>query len=120
MTTIKRFVLIAALPLAVALSLGVLVILPSRSGVTKANLDRIQVGMTKAEVKNILGGSSNPDHILYGVVRSMEPTESREIWGNSGIIADIVFDKNMHVKDIAIGSHEESFFDKIRRWLHLP
>jgi hypothetical protein len=116
----KRLILIA-LPLAVvAVTLGVLVMLPPRPGVTKTNCDRIQVGMTRAEVEEIFGGPSDPDHFYLGVVRSMELTQTREIWENNGFIADIVFDKNMHVKAIAIWSHRESFFDKLRRWLHLP
>jgi hypothetical protein len=53
--TKKRLFLVSALPLAVAISLGVLAMLPPSAGDTKANFDRIQDGMRRAEVETILG-----------------------------------------------------------------
>jgi hypothetical protein len=47
--TKKRLLLLAAVPITIAVILGVLSILPSRPGVTKANFDRIEEGMTRAE-----------------------------------------------------------------------
>jgi hypothetical protein len=48
MTTTKRLLLIAALLLIVAaVILGVLSLLPPDPGVTKANFDRIEKGMTQ-------------------------------------------------------------------------
>jgi hypothetical protein len=52
----KRLLLIASFPFTIALTLGVLAMLPPSPGVTKANFDRIKEGMTKAEVEEILGG----------------------------------------------------------------
>ena len=49
--TKKRVALLAVLPLTVAVILGALEMLPPRPGVTKANFDRIQEGMTLAEVE---------------------------------------------------------------------
>jgi hypothetical protein len=53
--TKKRRALIAILTLTIAVILGVLAMLPPRPGVTKANFDRIEKGMTLAEVEEIFG-----------------------------------------------------------------
>ena len=45
----------AATALCVGIALGVLAVLPSGPGVAKANFDRIELGMTKAEVERIFG-----------------------------------------------------------------
>jgi outer membrane protein assembly factor BamE (lipoprotein component of BamABCDE complex) len=56
MMTQKRLALIAAVSLAIAaVMVGVLVMLPPGPGVTKANFDRIEKGMTKAKVEEIFG-----------------------------------------------------------------
>jgi hypothetical protein len=55
----SRLFLVASLPLAVAVIVGVLSMLPPRSGVTKANFDRIENGMTLEEVETILGGPAH-------------------------------------------------------------
>ena len=61
--TKKRLILIAALPLViVAVTLGVLAMLPPGPGVTKANFDRIEKGMTLAQVELLLGGTGLPFH----------------------------------------------------------
>ena len=46
----------AATALCVGIALGVLAVLPSGPGVTKANFDRIEEGMTRAEVDELFGG----------------------------------------------------------------
>jgi hypothetical protein len=55
MTKKKSLPLIAILPLSIAVTLGILAMLPLRPGVTKANFDRIEKGMTLAEVEEIFG-----------------------------------------------------------------
>ena len=49
--TKKRLLLIACLPLTVAVTLGVLAMLPPRPGVTKTNFGRMEIGMTRVEVE---------------------------------------------------------------------
>jgi hypothetical protein len=61
--TRRRLFLIASLPLAVCvvtLMLGVLAMLPARKGVTRANFDRIEIGMTLAEVEVVFGKKNDP------------------------------------------------------------
>jgi hypothetical protein len=55
--TKKRWmVLVGLLAVGVCVTLTVLALLPPRPGVTQANFDRIEVGMTLEEVETILGG----------------------------------------------------------------
>jgi hypothetical protein len=72
----KKRLLLLALPLAMALTLGVLAMLQPRPGVTKANFDRIQEGMSMAEVEQILGGRSGRK--TYWTVG--ETTTITEVW----------------------------------------
>lgn len=51
----RRRLLLIALPLAVAVIVSVLAMLPARPGVTKTNFDRIEVGMTSVNVVKLLG-----------------------------------------------------------------
>jgi hypothetical protein len=53
----RRYLIVAAsLAAFVCLVLGVLALLPARSGATKANFSRIEKGMPRAEVARIFGG----------------------------------------------------------------
>ena len=106
--TKKRMALLAVLPFTVAVIIGVLAMLPPRPGITKANFDRIQDGMTLAEVERIFGPRTrdrDPVHIWiaddessFAVVGFADGAVDSKIWEDS----------------------EETFPDKIRRWFHLP
>ena len=55
--TKKRWIVLAGILAAcVWLALAVLALLPPRPGITPANIQRIEEGMTLAEVEEILGG----------------------------------------------------------------
>jgi hypothetical protein len=55
--TKKRWIVLAGILAAcVCLTLGVLALLPPRPGVTEANVERIEDGMTREEVEALLGG----------------------------------------------------------------
>jgi hypothetical protein len=115
--TRKRCYLISAAVLVacVCVALGVLAMLPAQSGVTKANFDRIELGMTLAEVEGIFGHDGDKFDVLGD--------EHREniFWGASpynGDMAVITFSN-----DLVCERHwgnELTFSDKLRRWLHLP
>lgn len=68
----------------VGVALVVLAFLP-RPGINKENFDRIEVGMTRAEVEAIFGGPP-----------SWTPVGNRAEWGNNGAydLATIDFDDN--------------------------
>jgi hypothetical protein len=103
--------LIASLPLAVLVIIGVLAMLPARPGVTKGNFDRIENGMTLAEVDKIFGkpGSFGNDLPTRTSALSSWRSENDEL---ACIFFDhgIVYDKEWH---------GETIIDRIRRWLHL-
>lgn len=107
--TKKRLLLIASLLLVIAVTLAML---PPRSGVTKANFDRIEKGMTLAELEEIFGEKGN---WWDGAGRKGLPM----CWtAKDGLGADVEFvDESVARKQWA-DSHE-TIFDKIRRWLHL-
>ena len=89
--------------------------MPPSPGVTKANFDRIKEGMTRAEVEEIFGGKGD----WRWMVQDWEE-KSEWMWGaNNGAEAVINFEKNCVTEKQWSGS-DETFLDKIRRWLHLP
>ena len=87
--TKKRWIVLAGILAAcVCATLAVLALLPPRPGVTLANIERIEKGMTLAEVEKILGGpgeisASDP---LSGF-SSIDPW-GREIWVSGPCIID--------------------------------
>jgi hypothetical protein len=103
--TKKRMALLAVLPLTIAVILGLLAMMPPRPGVTKANFDRIRVGMTLAEVEAILGQSDLGEWGRLWLA-SDGSYALIEFW-DDGVISKRWFDSN------------ETILDKIRRWLHL-
>jgi hypothetical protein len=106
----KRLLLFASLPLTIAVILGVLAMLPSRPGVTKANCDRIEMGMTQAKVEEIFGRKGvplwSPRALLWA---SDDGSEVEVDFGVVGCVQTKIW-----------VSSNESFLEKIRRWLHLP
>jgi hypothetical protein len=108
--TKKRLLLFASLPLAIVVALGVLAMIPPSPGVTKANFDRIEKGMTMAEVEEILGGKGKSFH---------EDDKALMYWdADDGSLALIRFVDNC-VPDKTWYDSDETIPDKIRRWLHL-
>jgi hypothetical protein len=111
--TKKRLLLVAVVPLVAFLLLGVLAMMPPSPGVTKANFNRIEKGMTKAEVVQIFGGRGRP---------FLGDDESWMLWeADDGSWVTIVF------KDDGIADKhwqrwydsDKTLLDKLRRWLHL-
>ena len=125
--TKKRLLLIGGfLAACVCLLLGVGAVMPTGPGVTKANFDRIQVGMTKPEVRAIFGRSEAFIAPASGEV----PVANNENWGAadgsyasiwfSGGIPDDLEEEDYRVVSMTWHESSETPFQKIRRWLHLP
>ena len=76
--TRKRLLLIAVLPLAFAVTLGVLAMLSPNPGVTKAKFDRIEKGMTLAEVEAIFGGPGEVTRDDKALIAEVEREFGRE------------------------------------------
>ncbi len=105
----KRLLLLASLPLTVAAILGVVVMLTPRPGVTKANYDRIEIGMKQSEVEAILG-KPTVDSFGYGWSDWNGPS--------GGAWACILFREDIVIQKGWRGPWEtESLPAKILRWI---
>ena len=104
--TKKRLLLVAALPLVIAVTLGFLAMLPPGPGVTKANFDHIEKEMTLAQVEATLGKEGIPwDTLMF--------------WqADDGSCAFSGFTDDGVVQMQWLDS-TETVLEKIRRWLHL-
>ena len=106
----RRLLLFASLPLVVVLALGVYAMIPPpQPGFIKANYDRIQEGMTLAEVEEIFGKKAtswrNDSHALW---------IDDEGYAGMLFIDNRVADRYCHVYG---NSCNPTFFQKIRGWL---
>jgi hypothetical protein len=111
--SLRRRILLSAGLLAaiVGVALGVVMLLPPRPGVTKANFDRMEKGMPIADVQEILGRFDfdyEPNLILWHAWRADDGAEIVIVFGNGCVVSKSWIDS------------EETIPDKLRRWLHLP
>jgi hypothetical protein len=128
--TKKRWVVPAGMLAAcVCLTLAVLALLPPRPGVTPANIERIEDGMTVAEVEKILGGpgesfwsylarssSTSP----LGIVGGTKFGNTMLVWHHphDGTCVAVSFDRDARVKGKFSGP-PETFMQRVQRLLHL-
>jgi len=127
MTRKRRYLIVAGiLAGCVCAALGVVAMLPPQPGVTKANFDRIEIGMTKSEVEQIFGRertvSPSPFRSLVVLATFQCDFEGVAVmcwdadngsWAGIGFKGNCVVDKHWR-------NSPETFTDKFRRWLHLP
>jgi len=109
----RLLLLIASLPLAVAISLGVLAMLPG-SGVTKANFDRIERGMRLADVEKILGGKARK----VGIWSAPDREEEHDWIAEDGSWASFLIHDGC-VRDSLWMDSTETPLQRMLRWLHL-
>jgi hypothetical protein len=112
----RRYLTVAGiLAVCICLTLGVLAIMPPRPGVTKANFDRIEEGMTLPEVEAILGS----DRGSRGIVTEVFLPIGHEIeeWGGDEGFANIVFDERRRVIRKDWNDAPLPLLQRIRRWL---
>ena len=105
--TKKRMVLIAVLPLTVAVIVGALAMLPPSPGVTEDNVKRIQKGMAESEVNEILGTSKTFHEAFTG--------PSYTCWHGKDGNAFVGFDERGGVEYAYWNGLHETTIDKIRR-----
>jgi len=115
----KKYLVIGLLGISLGLTPLLLAIRPwqDRPGITKANFDRVEDGMTVANVEAIFGESAS----AFGWVCHSGSRISKfaEWQGRDGAIAGVVFVKDV-VTMKAWTASTESFAGKIRRWLKGP
>jgi hypothetical protein len=111
----KRYGTLAGfLATSVCLTLATLAMLPPRPGVTKANFDRIKIGMAEEDVFETFG--------------KKEPAGAYPSAGGSGCVwnnddgssADIEFDLNFKVRKTSWSTPTEGIGEKLCRWIRWP
>jgi hypothetical protein len=133
----RRLLLFGLAAALVVLGVATLVLWPRRSAITHENADRIQEGMTLAEVEQLLGGparneSGMPDNFINdafviadpGEVKAgrlrpgPRPLEDRR-WAAPGFVVIVQFDDTGRVvqQQRCEFDADNSLFGKLRRWL---
>jgi hypothetical protein len=109
----KRLLLTAGLLVMLA-SAGFVIMLAVQDspGVTKANLDRIEEGMTRKEVEAIFGcqGAQTRPYRRGSVIKWL---------AEDGGSATVDFDLDGFVRGTDWTDANETILQKLRRWLHL-
>jgi hypothetical protein len=127
MTKRRWVVLVGLLAVGVCLTLAGLALLPPRPGVTQANFDRIEDGMTREEVERILGGPgrlvAKNGEIMGGPGAAFVMNGNLFLWDNprNDTIVSVSFDDANRVigKDWKDWGPPETFLQKLQRLLHL-
>jgi hypothetical protein len=121
----RRLLLLAALLVVLVTSGFALLLLRSASPISQAGCDRIENGMSASEVESIFGGPEGNYHerqVDINIPDAPQPGLVRKIWiGNDGA-AFVYFDQGDEVRHVHFApalNRNESFFEKIRRWLNL-
>jgi hypothetical protein len=109
----KRVLAALGLLAFIGIVLGVLALLPPRPSVTKANFDRIKVGMREEDVSAIFGRHANEVIPFAGGSIYIWNTEDQSL-------ATVELDLDFRVYDFGWRSiPPETILERIRRWLHL-
>jgi hypothetical protein len=114
--TKKRWIVLAGMLAAcVCLTLAVLALLPPRPGVTSANFERIEDGMTQEEVEKILGG---PAADWFSPKRGVSVTYF--VWDHPYDRTQVfVGFRDNHVIQKEWGGPPDTFMQKLKRLLRL-
>jgi hypothetical protein len=102
----RRLLLIASLPLAIAVIIGVLVMLPPRPSVMKSNFDRIENGMKIEEIAKMLDLKLEPNNDGPSTVGIKAPDGDATIEFSRGFVVSKAW-------------RYPTILDRIDRWLHL-
>jgi hypothetical protein len=117
----KNYLLSAGLPaLCVCITLGVLALLPPRPGITKANFDRIEVGMTVAEVDKLLGPPSTQglrQEPLNWRPLPLQDAKRCIVWGDEEGLAWIGFDTDGQVVSLTWDDFGQTYRQRFLRLL---
>jgi hypothetical protein len=103
----RRLLLVAGALAVLALIVALLHLRELRPGVTRANFQQVQVGMSVQEVEAILGGGGCPD-----------PDPGRKgllwaTWSRHGYVVEVVFDRDRKVREKRLLEAETTLWDRI-------
>jgi hypothetical protein len=111
--TKKRLLLIASLPLAIAVIIGVLAMLPPRTCVTKEIFDRIKVGMPIEEVEAII-------RLPWEEEKSLDGENVLWFTDDNGSCIGVPVDKQRGIVSAGcIGAFHDSRFQRAMAWIGL-
>jgi hypothetical protein len=122
MTTRRRLLVFGLLAGLLVLGASVWLLLP-RTAITRENAQKIQVGMTLAEVETILGHPAgdyrtNPQGPPPALV--FPGDETVVSWYDDATSVSVVLDERGRVKHHGYSDeHPEPILSKVRRWLRL-
>lgn len=107
----------------VVVPLIVIAFLPPRTGLTKANVERITRGMSMREVKLVFGREPDFQPRKFRIILpapSMADSHqgSGHVWADHNIIVFVTFDERRRVVgyDLASYSEPDGIFGNIRNW----
>jgi hypothetical protein len=122
--TMRRTVLqIGSLAVALVLfSALVLALWPHPSAITPTNAEKIQKGMTLAEVEELLGGAARnesdlPDNFIQDAF--VVPNEENKRWASRDCLVIVEFDASGEVIVSHVIDLGESLLDRLRAWTRL-
>jgi hypothetical protein len=120
MTRHSRRLLLFGLPAVLSVALVAAWLLWPRTAITPENYEKIQAGMTLAEVEAILGGPARDETAgppRTAMIQSVRP--DRE-WNSDRVSIWVYLDAEGRVRECrAIPVPAESGLDRLRRWLGL-
>jgi hypothetical protein len=116
----KRLLAIAAILVAIVGAIVfALAILPARA-VTKANFDRLEIGMPQSKVESIFGGISAKE-LFVRVNGGMAFVEfdgpRQQAWQGADGIAIVSFNEKGHIIDKTWHEQSTSLWQRLQRWL---
>ena len=130
MTKCKHCLLGSLLCLITAATVFTHFTLSSRTAITYENYERIEIGMTQAEVEAILGGPArnestddtipdDEDELLHYVLKCFDSHKRDLLWSSNSAIIRIDFHHQRVVSSDCVRVHPENALEKLCRWLGL-
>jgi hypothetical protein len=110
----KGLLLFAAIAVIAACVFVWFVVLPNRPGVTKANFDRVKVGMNLTEVVEIFG-----EEPTYRQFNNRGIKVRVDIWQAADGSCAYVDSNHGRVVELGWVDSTETLWDKLRRWVSL-
>ena|ERR1700733_8122591 len=111
MTRKRLFIVASLIAVLIGIGMGAAALITDGPGITKAKFDRIEMGMAKAEVEEILGEKGK--WIGEGLGKFAYWKVNDQEWVGIDFVDDRLIQMEWH-------DSPETVLDKIRRWLHLP
>jgi hypothetical protein len=117
----RRLLLVAVVSTAVVLVVGLTAwLLWPRTAITRENAARIQVGMTVAEVEEILGGPARDETPKRPLVVKIQNVHPDREWNSDQVSIWLHLDAEGRVRECrAIPVPPKAPLNRLRRWLGL-